>query len=234
MNTVRSSHAALDITSRTKKAAKIVAVLKKFVNLSQCHILDIGTGSGHIIAEISKYCEKATSVNLSDERIIKEGYDFQLIQDEHLPFGDEAFDAVISNHVIEHTPNQRQHLSEIHRVLKKGGILYLATPSKYAFMEPHFKLPLLSWFPRGIGSAYLRLFKKRDWDVYTLSYKQLLPLASEFFKVEDMTIKIIKNPKSFSLDMFIGLQDFLKIIPRGIWQLFRNFIPTYILILRKS
>ena len=40
-----------------------------------------------------------------------------------------TFDVVILNHVIEHIPQWEQAINEIYRVLKKGGILYLATPN---------------------------------------------------------------------------------------------------------
>jgi SAM-dependent methyltransferase len=39
-----------------------------------------------------------------------------------LPFGNEEFDVVISDQVIEHLPNPQKAIEEAFRVLKKGGI----------------------------------------------------------------------------------------------------------------
>ncbi len=47
-----------------------------------------------------------------------------------LPYEDESFDVVLASHVIEHLPNPQEIVAEMGRVLKKGGILLIATPTK--------------------------------------------------------------------------------------------------------
>jgi len=47
---------------------------------------------------------------------------------EHLPFPDEVFDLVLSQEVLEHVRDPFQAMSEMKRVLKKGGILYCQVP----------------------------------------------------------------------------------------------------------
>ena len=64
---------------------------------------------------------------------------------------DGSFDVVVSNHVVEHVGDreaQRTHLAELRRVLAADGLGYLATPTRWALVEPHFTVPLLSWPPR--------------------------------------------------------------------------------------
>ncbi len=46
----------------------------------------------------------------------------------NIPFENDYFDLVISNHVLEHIPNYIKALKEVHRVLKPGGIAILQTP----------------------------------------------------------------------------------------------------------
>jgi SAM-dependent methyltransferase len=39
-----------------------------------------------------------------------------------LPFDDDSFDIIFCNHVLEHIPNDSKAMSELYRVLKKGGM----------------------------------------------------------------------------------------------------------------
>ena len=48
---------------------------------------------------------------------------------EKLPFPDNTFDVAVAYHVIEHLVNVRSFVSEIHRVLKKGGYVIIGTPN---------------------------------------------------------------------------------------------------------
>ena len=45
-----------------------------------------------------------------------------------LPFEDHAYDLILCNHVLEHIPDHLQALSELYRVLKKGGTLIAQVP----------------------------------------------------------------------------------------------------------
>lgn len=47
-----------------------------------------------------------------------------------LPFGDETFDVVICNHVLEHIEDDSKAMSELYRVMKKGGWGILQVPMK--------------------------------------------------------------------------------------------------------
>lgn len=234
MENSTSTHAGYDDKVRNKKAMKLLGILGKAVNLKECDLLDIGTGSGHIAHLLSKHCKSVTSVNLVDERVIKGNYNFVKTDGEGLPFQDESFDVAVSNHVIEHVSDRGLHVNEIHRVLKKGGIVYLATPNKYAFIEPHFKLPFLSMLPRNIAAHYLKFIKGKEWDVFPLSYDDIQNLTTPLFTIEDLSIKLIKNPKEYNLDMFIALQPLLKIMPTACLSCLRPILPSYIFILKKK
>ena len=63
---------------------------------------------------------------------------------ERLPFPDACFDLVFSSHVFGYLKDQRKALSEIHRVLKPGGIHFCVVPSRATtlirLIEHHFYL----------------------------------------------------------------------------------------------
>src|SRR5712692_1984534 len=131
------SHAALDIGSRLPKLTKISTILESFCDLGQARLLDIGVGNGVITSGLAVRCREAAGVDVVDERLYKEGYDFHLVRDERLPFTDGCFDVVVSNHVIQFMHDQVTHLKEIERVLRPGGICYLAFSNKFSMMQPH-------------------------------------------------------------------------------------------------
>jgi ubiquinone/menaquinone biosynthesis C-methylase UbiE len=47
-----------------------------------------------------------------------------------LPFEDESFDVIFCNHVLEHIEDDRKAMSELYRVMKKGGWGILQVPMK--------------------------------------------------------------------------------------------------------
>lgn len=51
------------------------------------------------------------------------------LEKDKLPFNDNSFNLVIANQVFEHLKNIFSPLSEIHRVLKPGGILVFSVPN---------------------------------------------------------------------------------------------------------
>ena len=158
---LRKPHAVLDLETRQLKAKKI----EKLLNLKseqEYKLLEVGTGSGGIASYFANHPEKkikVKAVDVIDNRLVRDGFDFQLVDDINLPFHDETFDIVITNHVIEHVglyDEQINHLKELSRVLKKGGKGYLAVPNRWMLFEPHYNLIFLSWLPKKYRSAYLK------------------------------------------------------------------------------
>jgi SAM-dependent methyltransferase len=47
-----------------------------------------------------------------------------------MPFENNFFDKIIFTHVLEHVPNPTKAISEIYRVLKNEGVLYLEIPAE--------------------------------------------------------------------------------------------------------
>lgn len=163
---LRQPHAALDEGSRTLKAKAVVATLRRHgLPERTLHCLEIGSGAGYFARYLALHsgiaCE-VDAVDILDQRRVFEGYRFQQISGADLPFDAGTFDVVVSNHVIEHvggTGEQLRHVQEIARVLRRDGLAYLASPSRWQLVEPHYRLAFLSWLPRSLRSSYLRRMK---------------------------------------------------------------------------
>ncbi|MCM8827299.1 MAG: methyltransferase domain-containing protein [Candidatus Omnitrophica bacterium] len=228
-----SSYADFNQEVRLRKARMVIAILKANIDLTKCNVLDIGTGSGILAQEISKISRSVVSINICDERIVKDGYKFIIVSDERLPFKDFSFDVVISNHVIEHLPNQKLHLDEIHRVLKENGLLYLATPNKYTIIDPHYKIPFLGYLPYSWKKFILRRFKKKEFDTYPLGYKDIKRLIKGKFDLKDFTLQVIKNPYMYELDVLPILKPILLMIPEVVFRIFSLLMHSIIVLLKK-
>lgn len=213
------SHAVLDIESRKKKASAIIGILKKYKNLKNSRVLDIGTGSGVIAHEIGKISKNVYAADVRDERVLKGGYTFRKIKNGKLPFRDKEFDIAISNHVMAHAGDGELHLKEIKRVLKDDGIVYLSMLNRLWPLEPNFSLLFLSWMPKKIADSYVRLMGKgRHYNVRPLAYFSFIKKVKRHFSYEDATMMAIRQ-KIF--------------MPRNAYKFVKLFSPVWILILRK-
>jgi SAM-dependent methyltransferase len=175
----RHPHAVLDLDSRTWKAKKIEWLLRLAERAAPMRMLEVGTGSGGIAAHFARSPERyqVDAVDVADLRQVVQGFHFQVVADTRLPFADETFDVVISNHVLEHvgdTTEQTRHLGELRRVLRDDGVGYLAVPNRWMLVEPHYRLMFLSWWPAAWRHAWLKLWGRGDhYDCLPLSRREL-------------------------------------------------------------
>jgi SAM-dependent methyltransferase len=236
----RQPHAALDRNTRTRKARKIVAVIGQDRVLAARSILEIGCGAGVLASSLAQLGHGRTevhAVDVVDNRIDKDGYDFHLVQGTALPFAEAKFDIVISNHVIEHVgdqADQRHHLQEIKRVLAHGGIVYLAAPNRWRMVEPHFKLPFLSWLPHPASDWYVRLFRRgTHYDCDPPSHARAIALFdSAGFDASDQTVRALRETLRAEMPGPVP-RLFDRFVPDWVPRLFKYIMPTYVFLLSK-
>lgn len=107
---------------------------------------ELGCGTGDMwkdkeamIASCSKLVLSdfsAGMVKLSKETVgIHDNVEYQVIDIQDIPFGDETFDIVIANMMLYHVPDLHRALTEVRRVLKKGGKFYCATYGEHGITE---------------------------------------------------------------------------------------------------
>lgn len=103
-------------------------------DLQSLYALDAGAGTGWGSCRLKGRGARVVSmdigprlVRLAASRCDTIGVVGDLLK---VPFPNDTFDIVFSTEVIEHTPNPRQAVRELYRVLKPSGRLALSTPNK--------------------------------------------------------------------------------------------------------
>lgn len=95
-------------------------------------VLDVGSGNGYVLSKYAAEGAEVFGVDITETGIalckkrfelLKLKGNFEVANAEELPFEDETFDCVCSMGVLHHVPNTEKAVSEIHRVLKPGGLL---------------------------------------------------------------------------------------------------------------
>ncbi len=198
-------------------------------------ILEVGTGSGGIANYFGTHPSgrfAVESVDVVDERLVREGYSFRKVEDAALPFPDASFDLAISNHVIEHVGSefeQRRHLAELRRVLKPGGRGYLAVPNRWMLVEPHYKLAFLSWLPRRWRTPYLRAAGRGEhYDCEPLQMRELERfLRNGGLRGTNRSVDALRATLEIEHAGAVATR-LLRRVPDALLNPFRRWIPTHI------
>lgn len=160
---------AREISARTSLEGKLV--------------LDVGCGFGGAVTALSKMGASCVGIDIRDDelnlcgrRLALHGVDPSLLCADALrmPFSTETFDVVVCTDMLEHVKKRGALLTEIARVLKKGGLLYLAFPNllglRNVLRDPHYRLFGVVLMPLRVAQWYTRLRRGRNYDV------EILPL----------------------------------------------------------
>lgn len=194
---------------RRRKAKMIAAFLEDALGSppERLRILDLGSGNGDICAHFDTN-NFAVGIDVKDQVRAENVHIPRCVaQSERLPFSDHCFDVVISHHVIEHVTDHAGHVSEIRRVLKRGGVCYLGTPNLSSpLMRGHVGNPMV------------------------LRYREMRPLFENHgFEVEECYIRFLHEPERYHCDTTIG-----RLIPVSVLALLRYWFPSHCFLLWPS
>lgn len=100
-------------------------------------------------------------------------------------YPDAAVDFFLCSHVLEHVPDDRKAMRELHRILKPDGFGIVMVPLVHGIEEtqedPAINTPALRWKYYGLGD-HLRQYGKRDfvWRLQEASFR-VERLGTEYF-----------------------------------------------------
>ena len=109
-------------------------------------VLELGCGTGDMWKKREKLISTCNKLILSDfsEGMVATAKDnignydnveYRVIDIQDIPYENETFDVVIANMMLYHVPDIEKGLSEVRRVLKRGGCFYCATYGEHGIIE---------------------------------------------------------------------------------------------------
>ena len=144
-------------------------------------VLDVGCGAGVEVVRFARAGARVVGVDIADSAVALsrlnlelQGLEAQLevADGEHLPFPDGSFDLVFAHGVVQYTGDDRQLVSEIHRVLRPGGLAIFQGYNRISWLNAlskvmktpleHEDAPVLKRYSSGEFAALLQPFETVD------------------------------------------------------------------------
>jgi SAM-dependent methyltransferase len=228
-----------DVAERRRKARKIIAILEYHLgrpDLRDLVVLDVGCSLGFFTETALQHGAHAIGIDIdvpgvtTARRERDPGCAFLSAEGEALPFRDHSVDVVVFNHIYEHAVDPDEVMRQIRRVLKPDGVVYLGLGNRLGLIEPHYRLPFLSWLPQKAADRYVRAFGRAQ--TYHERFRTLpgLRRMAAGLHVHDYSFTLVADPGIFEAgDVAGGAATAIsrRLGRPGRW-LARWLLPTYV------
>jgi ubiquinone/menaquinone biosynthesis C-methylase UbiE len=234
-----------DEAHRRQKARKIVGVLLQHLgreDLGGLTVLDLGCSAGIIASELAARGGRTVGVDIDAPGLARaqrehgETVRFLAADGEQLPFPDGSVDVVVFNHIYEHVVAAEPVVEEIQRVLAPTGVVYLGLGNRLGVIEPHYRLPFLSYLPAGPADRYVRAFHRAE--RYHERFRTRRGLRRLFAGLTcwDYSLAIVREPSRFAAaDVVHGpLGSAVSALPTPVLSALLPVFPTYVWVGGKS
>lgn len=223
--------------SRKKKAELIADVIGDLLEDAET-IVDLGSGTGLIKEYLSKRLAKPILGIEIDPEFILCSEDTCLGTVTDLPVKSGCVDLILCNHLYEHVEDRSQLFSEISRVLSPSGTAYFTVGNRHQVVEPHYRLPFLSWCRLDLANVYLRITRRgTDYSkIHFPTYSELIRgMAAHKLETEDITLDVLLGRRRRIEAPFrrVLLGGLLRLPLRLRSALLRGLSPQWFMLLRR-
>jgi SAM-dependent methyltransferase len=172
-------------------------------------VLDLGSGGGiDVFLAANKVGDsgKVIGVDMTPDMIAtavenaqRAGYsnvEFKLGEIEDLPIPSDSIDVIISNCVINLTPDKNKAYNEVYRVLKSGGRILVSDLVTEGFIPPELRKSFQAW-SECVGGA----MEKQDYlnTIKNAGFKEVEIIEQHFFTEPNMDERLIGKITSIQL-----------------------------------
>lgn len=160
-----------------------------FPKTTKMSLVDVGSALGANSIELKDMGYKVSAIEIDPNLVDQfkknpeaKGIDIHLGDATKMPFKDNSFDRAILIEVIEHVPATDALLSEIHRVLKPGGILCIGVPTSYTekiYWRLHPEYPTNATHVHVFNRPKLqRVLEKNGYKIKAIETKNFVPAVA--------------------------------------------------------
>lgn len=181
-------------------------------------ILEIGSGPSNPTSDYLSSLGQLQGIDMDpDIRTNDALRAAHVLTDDGYPFPDNTFDACVSNYVIEHVADPRQHLREVMRVLKPNGVYVFRAPNRFYYVSVVSHLTPY-WFHKLVANR-LRNLPADSHDPYPTQYKfntrnKIVRYAKEMDFLVDQ-IRLIEKEPMYGLSsrfLFFGFMAYERLV----------------------
>ena len=166
-------------TAKPLAMRKRLDVIARYIQAGHTRFLDCGCGGGEYVFQLNdQFALDAYGVEFDEDKLRnaqshpKYGSRITRGDLQNLAIDSESWDYAMLNEVLEHVPDDRSAVGEVHRILKPGGIAFIFSPNRWYPFEthgvisrrskrllPHW-LPFMSYLPVRIGERFFEYWAR--------------------------------------------------------------------------
>jgi SAM-dependent methyltransferase len=192
-----------------KRKRKMVS---RATGLKSGNILDVGSGTGHFLSVMKESGWQVSGIEINEKAREFSAAEFGLeviSPDKIGSLPSAAYDAITLWHVLEHFQDPFSYASEIARMLKPGGICFIALPNSDSYDANHYKefwaaydVPRHLWH---FAPETFKLFAEKNG--FSICSVRTLPL--DVFYISILSEKYRKTGLNFIMGILKGMWFFL-------------------------
>ncbi len=198
-------HRVRKITLSSKKN-----LVEKLSHKKSGTLLDYGAGTGAFLNEMKTAGWQVTGLEPDKGARDKAQalYQIQMNTPDHLhSLATESLDVITLWHVLEHVHSLHETLEQLKRVLKKGGIIFIAVPNYTSTDARIYKSEWAAWdVPRHLYHFAPKSVKKL-FEIHGFQFQQLLPMWFDSFYVSMLSEKYRNGKPGLVNAFFSGLKS---------------------------
>ncbi len=167
-------------------------IIKLLGNKKYQHLLEIGTGSGILLPELSRHCDNLYACDIHPhidkiQNLLQqykiENYDVKSLSIEKTDYPDNFFDVIVGVSVLEFVDDLQKAILEIKRILKKDGFFITICPMQSKFLDFIVTLYADKSAQEEFGDSRRYINKELEKNFIIEKKGFMLPLIGKYFPV---------------------------------------------------